>query len=257
MLWLFTGDSITQGAEHTDGARSYPQLFEEWIRYEMGRSHDVVVNTAISGNFADDLLAEYDQRIARLKPDAVVVMLGTNDATLGSAGLEPYRAALARIVGRAADEGADVFVLTPPAVSSAAATRTPFIAAYAQAAREVARERKATLADIFAEGMRSGDGHAPDAWMHDAIHPNALGHREIARLLVDRMAESIVKNRTKHFFSVAITRAFRIGASKCRQRTMGSSRVVPHFCGATTLFLPWSTGETDLSTWAGVRYVRR
>ena len=49
MLWLFTGDSITQGAAHIGEARSYPQLFEEWIRYQMGRSHDFVVNTAISG----------------------------------------------------------------------------------------------------------------------------------------------------------------------------------------------------------------
>ena len=187
MLWLFTGDSITQGAEHTGDARSYPQLFEEWVRYEMGRSHDFVVNTAISGNFADDLLAEYGERIARFAPDVVAVMLGTNDATLGTAGLATYRAALARIVARATGEGAIVLVLTPPAVRAEATTRAPYVAAYAQAAREVAGTNKATLVDIFADWIGRGGGSAPAAWMNDAFHPNARGHREIARALIERI----------------------------------------------------------------------
>jgi len=187
MLWLFTGDSITHGAEHTGDARSYPQLFEEWLRYDAGRSHDYVVNTGISGNFADDVLAEYAERIARFKPDAVAVMLGTNDATRGIPGLDKYRTALAGIVGRATHDGARAIVLTPPAVTADATTRTPYIAEYARAAREVARECKATLVDIYADWMDRGEGVAPARWMNDAIHPNARGHREIARVLIDRV----------------------------------------------------------------------
>jgi len=131
MLWLFTGDSITQGAAHIGEARSYPQLFEEWIRYQMGRSHDFVVNTAISGNFAEDLLAGYDERVARFRPDVVAVMLGTNDAVRGASGLSTYREALAAIVGRVTREGARAIVLTPPGVTADATTRAPHVAAYA------------------------------------------------------------------------------------------------------------------------------
>jgi lysophospholipase L1-like esterase len=133
------------------------------------------------------VLAGYGERVARFKPDAVVVMLGTNDATLGFAGLETYRSTLACIVGRVMEEEAHAVVLTPPAVSRDAVTRTPFIAAYAQAARDVATARKATLVDIFADWMDRGDGSAPIAWMSDAIHPNAHGHREIARLLIEHV----------------------------------------------------------------------
>jgi len=185
MLWLFTGDSITHGAEHTGDARSYPQLFEEWIRYDAGRPHDFVLNTGISGSFADDVLAEYDERIARFKPDVVAVMLGTNDATRGISGLDKYRTALAGIVGRATRDGARAIVLTPPAVRADAATRAPYIVAYAQAARDVARENKATLVDIFSDWMDRGGGAAPAEWMNDAIHPNARGHREIVRCVIE------------------------------------------------------------------------
>ncbi len=41
-LWLFGGDSITQGARHTHGARSYVQLFEEELRYRQRRVTQLV-----------------------------------------------------------------------------------------------------------------------------------------------------------------------------------------------------------------------
>lgn len=33
--WVFTGNSITQGAKHTHGMRAYPEIFSERIRWEM------------------------------------------------------------------------------------------------------------------------------------------------------------------------------------------------------------------------------
>ena len=47
--WLFYGDSITHGALHTFGMRDYAELFSERVRFEMGRTQDIVLNTAISG----------------------------------------------------------------------------------------------------------------------------------------------------------------------------------------------------------------
>jgi len=34
-IWVFTGDSITHGAKHTAGQRSYSEIFEERLRWEM------------------------------------------------------------------------------------------------------------------------------------------------------------------------------------------------------------------------------
>src|SRR5580698_4140403 len=45
VVWLITGDSITHGALHTCGWRSYPELFGERVRWELYRVRDIVINT--------------------------------------------------------------------------------------------------------------------------------------------------------------------------------------------------------------------
>jgi acyl-CoA thioesterase I len=50
IIWVFTGDSITHGALHTFGWRSYVEHFAERVRFEMRRMTDVVINTGISGD---------------------------------------------------------------------------------------------------------------------------------------------------------------------------------------------------------------
>ena len=74
--WLFYGDSITHGALHTFGWRDYTQIFAERLRYEMGRSMDVVINTAISGNSTRELLQGFDWRVAQFQPDVLLLMIG-------------------------------------------------------------------------------------------------------------------------------------------------------------------------------------
>src|SRR6266446_3517466 len=54
-IWVFTGDSITHGALHTLGWRSYPAHFAERVRWELRRMRDVVINTGISGDHTGGL----------------------------------------------------------------------------------------------------------------------------------------------------------------------------------------------------------
>src|SRR5262245_38050003 len=42
VTWVFTGDSITHGALHTRGWRSYPEHFAERVRWELKRMRDIV-----------------------------------------------------------------------------------------------------------------------------------------------------------------------------------------------------------------------
>src|SRR5688572_4256077 len=65
ITWVFTGDSITHGALHTKGWRSYPEHFAERVRWEMRRMRDVVINTGISGDRSGGLLADLDWRVLR------------------------------------------------------------------------------------------------------------------------------------------------------------------------------------------------
>ena len=57
--WVCTGNSITQGAKHTHGMRSFPEIFAERIRWEMHRTSDFIINTAFSGNTTEDIIKNF------------------------------------------------------------------------------------------------------------------------------------------------------------------------------------------------------
>src|SRR5262245_5879886 len=90
LTWVFTGDSITHGALHTLGWRSYPEHFAERVRWELRRMRDVVINTGISGDRTGGLLADLNWRALRFQLHVVSVMLGMNDAGSGTPGRETF-----------------------------------------------------------------------------------------------------------------------------------------------------------------------
>src|ERR1700722_15514537 len=98
-VWVFTGDSITHGALHTLGWRSYPEHFAERVRWEMRRVRDVDINPGISGDLTDRLLADLDWRVLQFKPAVVSVMEGMNDCSR-PANREKFRTNLTAIVDK-------------------------------------------------------------------------------------------------------------------------------------------------------------
>ncbi len=80
MTWLFMGDSITHAALWTFGYDGIAQTFEKYLKDELGRTDDVVINTAVSGATTGSTLLTIDQRLKKYTPDVVSIMLGTNDA---------------------------------------------------------------------------------------------------------------------------------------------------------------------------------
>ena len=65
-IWLFLGDSITHGAAHTHGFRSFPEIFAEKIRWEQHLTKDLIINSGISGRSCLDLLNDdYDHLVRR------------------------------------------------------------------------------------------------------------------------------------------------------------------------------------------------
>ena len=70
--WLFCGDSITQGAKHTNAHRDYTQLFAEHVRTTLGRGEDAIINMGLSGNTTRDLVEKFDWRVRQFSPDAVL-----------------------------------------------------------------------------------------------------------------------------------------------------------------------------------------
>lgn len=181
--WLFTGDSITQGAKHTDGARSFPQHFEERVRFEMGRGLDIGINTAISGDEALDVLGAFDDRVARFYPTVVFVMLGTNDAVRGPTAAGGFHANLSLLAAKIRALGAIPVIQTPPPADAPQAPNRTDLEAYVDIVRAVARGTDAVLVDHYAAWLTRGSGSPPPDWLADAIHPNARGHAEMAATL--------------------------------------------------------------------------
>ncbi len=189
VTWLFAGDSITQGAVHTMGWRDYTELFDERL-YELGRSADVVANTAVSGWRVQSIRERVDERVLRFRPDAVFLMFGTNDAMAGGDGLDRFAADYAETIDSIRKGGTENIVVqtTVPMVQLKVApsetgitTRIAHIPAYVEATRMVAQQADVRLIDHWRvwEGIADQLGH----YTEGAFHPNEYGHRLIAHTL--------------------------------------------------------------------------
>jgi acyl-CoA thioesterase-1 len=185
LTWVFTGDSITHGALHTKGWRSYPEHFAERVRWELKRMRDIVVNTGISGDRAQGLLPDIEWRVLHLKPDVVSVMLGINDSAYGEVARTLFRKDLTAIVTKIMAAGAIPVLNTPNTVYLKNATTQGDLPAYAQVVRDVAKATKAGLIDHYAHWEEAkSDQEALLKWLDDqSIHPNFVGHRELAKLI--------------------------------------------------------------------------
>src|SRR5207247_6020779 len=132
LTWVFTGDSITHGALHTLGWRSYPEHFAERVRWELRRMRDVVINTGISGDRTGGLLADLDWRALRFRPDVVSLMYGMNDCSAGPAGHDKFRGNLETLVDKIVAAGAIPLLNTPNTTYTAKAPGRGDLPAYAQ-----------------------------------------------------------------------------------------------------------------------------
>lgn len=189
--WVITGDSITHGLVHTQGGRSYAEHLHELIRGELGRTRDVVINTAISGHRITDILGDWDRRIASWHPDIVTLMIGTNDMATGPGQItvapSDFVASLREFVTRARASGTIVVLQTPPSIDIPNAPGRERIVEFADAVREVAGSEDVILVDQHARFTDLGNGGVPWGMMNDPFHPNAAGHAALALELANAL----------------------------------------------------------------------
>lgn len=192
--WLFYGDSITHGAVHTWGERDYTEVFDERVRVEMGRTMDVVINTAISGNKTDQLLDGFDWRVGQFQPHVVFLMIGMNDCSTGNPiTLETFTENLGKLADRFEAIGAlPVYQTTCPIIPNSAPDREPQFDSYMDAVRSVAKDRNIPLVDHTSWWEENKTFHW--YWMDNAFHPNGAGHRAFAKLLLESLGAWDVKS---------------------------------------------------------------
>ncbi|HEX41385.1 MAG TPA: SGNH/GDSL hydrolase family protein, partial [Phycisphaerales bacterium] len=111
---------------------------------------------------------------------------------------EEFAATLAEIVDRIRAQGIEVVLMTcPPMTERYWGMHLEayqkhginfLVETYAQAAREVAAEKKVELVDVY---RAFHDKPARLDYFPDCLHPDARGHRVIADLLVERLARTL------------------------------------------------------------------
>ena len=181
--WVMTGDSITHGAKWVYRERSYPEILHERIRYEMGLYFDVFVNSGLSGESTPGLLADFEWRVLRFKPDIVSVMIGMNDSKGGPDGRGQFALNLREIVRRVRGGGAIPILHRPNPISlegEASALRTDLPAYNAIIGQVAAAEQVVEINhwDHW-QTAKVANGSLND-WLADPIHPNGAGHRQFA-----------------------------------------------------------------------------
>lgn len=190
--WLFTGDSITAGVEHTHGLRSYPEIFEERIHWEMKRSRDLVINTAISGNTCTDILIAFNWRIEQFRPGIVSVMIGTNDCAKEQITVKIFQRNLDVLTDRIRGLHAIPILQTPNVIISELAPERADLGDYVKVIQRTAMEKSIILVDNYAFWQKQIKEKLQEnifkEWLNDPLHPNGNGHKEIARLMFKELS---------------------------------------------------------------------
>lgn len=186
MTWLFMGDSITHAALWTKGYDGIAQTFEKYLKDEMGRASDTVINTAVSGATTTSTLNNIEQRLEKYTPDVVSIMLGTNDAATGGLTADIYKKYLETIIEKIRNKNKDaVIILRTPTPMWNTGSREANIPQYIAKMKQVADEQNLIYIDQYTELQKAFNDYG---WLKkdtvlfgNNLHPGANGHLLMTR----------------------------------------------------------------------------
>ena len=186
MTWLFMGDSITHAALWTKGYDGIAQTFEKYLKDEMGRASDTVINTAVSGATTTSTLNNIEQRLEKYTPDVVSIKLGTNDAATGGLTADIYKKNLETIIEKIRNKNKDaVIILRTPTPMWNTGSREANIPQYIAKMKQVADEQNLIYIDQYTELQKAFNDYG---WLKkdtvlfgNNLHPGANGHLLMTR----------------------------------------------------------------------------
>ena len=173
--FLAFGDSITLGQVFD----TYPGHLQAALRQRYQTQNPGVVNAGVDGERASPTgQARLPSTIDATRPQALLLMEGTNDLNGGAAGQTRAIEALTEMIRAAKGRGVVVFLATiPPQRPGALRSFTqPQVAGFNDMVRALAQRESVTLVDIYAAMIGDLSLIGPDD-----LHPNSQGHIVMAQ----------------------------------------------------------------------------
>jgi acyl-CoA thioesterase-1 len=170
------GDSLTYGYPYSPGS--------SWVSLAAEELALTIHNRGVNGETSLEMQARLESDVLALKPDAVIILAGSNDA-LGLREVITWdrtRQALQAMARRIkADRGEVIFVLPPPVDEPLAEARLKIQRKWLQ---EEAALKDLRLLDFYTPLLaESGFGIKPELTV-DGLHPNKNGYKVLAQAAV-------------------------------------------------------------------------
>ena len=187
LTWLFMGDSITHAALWTNGYDGIAQSVEKYVREDLGRTDDIIINTGNSSATTTSTIANIEQRLKKYQPDIVAVMLGTNDT--GSLSNEAYKTNLETIVAAIKEVNPNAFIVfRSPTPANGGAYNTKIEGGYLDAMKTVAEANGILYIDQYTDWKAELDTYSylfgNTYYYGNYLHPGAAGQLHMAQQFI-------------------------------------------------------------------------
>jgi lysophospholipase L1-like esterase len=178
----FLGDSITQGG--WSSAKGYVKLTQAGLKANGVEIE--VIPAGISGHKSNQMLERLERDVLSKKPQWMTLSCGVNDVWHGANGvpLEDYKKNIREIVDKCATANVKVVILTATVIKEELdGPDNQKLVAYNDFLRELAKEKKLSLADLnamFQERIKAANAPDKKVLTSDGVHMNGAGNEVMA-----------------------------------------------------------------------------
>lgn len=173
------------------------------MRYSFNNNR-YVLNRGVNGDNSFDLLRRLPQDVLAHKPNAVIMMVGTNDAlnVAQLVDIEQYHKNLLKLVEEITSRGISLLLMTPPMADDEIAqspnkvnlTCNQLLQPYREQVISVAKDTQTPCLDLFgafesANKPKSYLMNLSNSSRNDGVHPTAEGYTFIAQSIYKKMHE--------------------------------------------------------------------
>ncbi len=199
--------TIVTFGDSTTAWRGKLKVYSVWLAERF--AHDRVVNRGVPGDTTSAALQRFEAEVLAEKPQVVVMQFGINDSTIDVWKTPPrtasrivladYEKNLRTMIAAARAAGSEVILMTPNQLRWTDTLRerygkpptydpqdekgfTKYLGEYAERVREIARDEKVELVDIYAayDEWEKANGKSAEALLLDGMHPNDAGQKLVA-----------------------------------------------------------------------------